>query len=276
MIATQDYGWTQHALRAGFAWPEATDWAMAQAAAAGFTAWEPLLGTPEDASRVGDLGRALGLALRSIFLTGVLHEPALAKQTRARFRTVAAVAAGYGCKQAMVYPSARPGQAAKSDTELVLQAEQLGLLARDLRLLGVQLCYHPEEVEMRLAAREFHHMLLATNPTEVALCLDPDAIWRGAGQSHLALMDTLTMHGSRTAALHLRQSQGGTWNEVLGPGDLDYPAILATLDELGARPALILELALEKETEVTLDPLAAHAASLSYIRQGLAPLVRAA
>ena len=273
MIATQEYGWSQHAARAGLSWPQATGWAMQQAASAGFSAWEPLLSSPEDATRVGDLARSHGLTMPSIFLTGTLHEAGGAEAALGRFQKTAAIAARYGCRQAMVYPSALPGQAAKSDPELTLQAAQLTLISHSLRRLGIQLCYHPEEAEMRRAACEFHHMMLATDPSEVALCLDPDTVFRAAGNSNLAVMDSLSLYGNRVAALHLRQMRNGIWSEVLGPGDLDYPAILAALIGVHVKPALIVELAVEDLTPVTLAAQDAHRQSLDYVRQYLVPML---
>ena len=58
MIVTQDYGWSQLAKRAGRSWPEATDWAMAQAVMAGFQGWEPFVATPADLDRIAALARA--------------------------------------------------------------------------------------------------------------------------------------------------------------------------------------------------------------------------
>ena len=273
MIATQEYGWSQQATRAGLSGPQATSWAMQQAATAGFSAWEPLLSSPEDASRVGDLARAHGLAMPSIFLTGTLHKADCAGEALDRFQKTAAIAAHYGCHQVMVYPSALPGQAYKSDRELTLQAAQLTILSRNLRPLGIQLCYHPEEPEMRRAACEFHHMMLATDATDVALCLDPDTIFRATGHSRLAVMDSLSLFGHRVAALHLRQMQSGVWSEALGPGDLDYPAIIAALVGAHVTPALIVELAIEDLTAITLAPQDAHRQSLDYVRQYLLPII---
>lgn len=276
VIATQDYGWSQHARRTGRAWPEATDWAIGEAAAAGFTAWEPFLASPEDAARVGALAQKHGLRLPSIFVSGILHDPASAAATAARFLHIIRVAAGYGCHQVMVYPSPLAEQAGKSDVQLMFQSAQLNALGRRFQGFGVQLCYHPEEAEMRFAAREFHHMLIATDPGLVTLCLDADTVWRGAGFSSVAVMDVVALYGPRVTALHLRQSRGRVWDEVLGEGDLDYPAILSALARLGARPSLIVELALEDATPTTMDAQAAHRQSLDYTRATLTPLLAVA
>ena len=62
-MATQDYGWSQIAARAGLAWPEAVPWAMQCATQAGFAAWEPFLRTAADARRIGQQAVDHGLAM---------------------------------------------------------------------------------------------------------------------------------------------------------------------------------------------------------------------
>ena len=83
--------------------------AMGEAAAAGFTAWEPLLASREDARRVNDLAQTHGLRLPPIFVTGNLHDPAVAAATEARFLQTVSKAAGSGCRQVMVSPSPLTG-----------------------------------------------------------------------------------------------------------------------------------------------------------------------
>jgi inosose dehydratase len=76
----------------------------------------------------------------------------------------------------------------KSDAEqLAEQAENLDRLGAELKKRGMTLAYHTHDVELRAAAREFHHMLLATNPANVSLCLDVHWVYRGSGNSQVAL-----------------------------------------------------------------------------------------
>jgi inosose dehydratase len=113
----------------------------------------------------------------------------------------------------------------KSDGELATQARALQTLAERLAVHGVRLAYHTHDAEMRHAAREFHHMLLATDPAVVGLCLDAHWIYRGAGNSQVALFDIVQLYGSRVVSLHLRQSRNGVWTETLDEADgadLDY------------------------------------------------------
>ena len=69
----------------------------------------------------------------------------------------------------------------------------------------------------------------------------------------------------------LARRQGMLWPqatdraEVVGPGDLDYPAIAAALAAKRRKPLLVVEHAYEDGTPDTLDPVAAHRQSLTYV-----------
>ena len=257
MIVTQDYGWSQVVRRRGRMWPEAADWAMDQAVLAGFDGWEPYVQTAADAVRIGRLAVARGLAMPSVFVSGDLIGIADIE----RMKAAARAAVPFGARWVAVYPAAREGRQ-KSDAELDLQADHLCAFARalgpDLRVL-----YHPEEPEMQDGAREVHHVLGNCAADLVGFCLDPDTFWRGGGMA--AVMETIDRHGDRVEALHIRQSQGGVWAEVVGPGDMDYPAIAAALAAKGSRPLLVVEHAYDAATVVTLDPVAAHRQSRLYV-----------
>lgn len=276
MIASQDYGWSQWAAREGRAWPTATGQAMEQAHAAGIRAWEPLLRSVDDARRIGTLALQHGLQMPSVFLTGPLHEVEAAAATVTTLAEIVRASLAFGCASALIYPAPLQGAAQdKTDPQLATQARALEALAWALAPLDVRLIYHPEEGEMRQAAREFHHMLLATDPTLLGLCLDPDTVWRGAGFSQIALFDIIRLHGHRVDSVHLRQSQAGVWAEVLGPGDLDYPALIAALAARGAAPRLVIEQALEPATPATLTAFEAHRQSADYVARALLPLLHA-
>ena len=269
MIATQEYGWTQLADRAGLRWPDAADWAMAQAAAAGFDAWEPLVHGPDDLRRVAETAGRHGLAMPSIFLSGPLGG-AEAGATLDRMRATLRAAGAMGCRLASVYPSP-DASGWKPDAALVAQARNLGALAQAARGEGVQVLYHPEEGCLHHGAREMAHMLLATDPDEVGLCLDPDTVWRASGGSMVAVLDVLRSWGARVAEVHLRQCRAGVWTEALGPGDVDFAAVAGALRAAGARPFVAVEHAFEEGTVVTLDPVEAHRRSLRYVEDAFLP-----
>ncbi len=261
VIATQDYGWSQLAARAGLTWPEATGWAMDRAVEAGITAWEPFLKDAEAARRVGALAAERGLAMPSAFVAGPLHGDG-AGAAMERIAGIARAAAAFGCRMLMIYPEpARDGR--KSDAALATQARNLEALAR--RIAPVALLYHAEEAEMAEDAREFEHVLANTDPALLRLCLDPDSLWRGGAGTAEALLAVTRRHLDRIDAVHLRQSQGGVWGEVIGPGDLPLQALA---DLLAPRaPFLVIEHAYEEATPHSLDPVEAHRRSLTYVQR---------
>ena len=52
----------------------------------------------------------------------------------------------------------------KTDQQLLDQAVALDKLGAELRAMGLTLAYHTHDSEFRAGAREFHHMMLATDP----------------------------------------------------------------------------------------------------------------
>ena len=110
------------------------------------------------------------------------------------------------------------GPQSKTDDQLKLQARLLSQLGARLSDLGLVLAYHNHDAELRHAAREFHHMMLGTDPSTVTLCLDAHWIYRGSGNSSVALFDVLKLYGPRISELHLRQSRDGVWTEDLCDG----------------------------------------------------------
>lgn len=260
-MATQDYGWSQIAARAGLAWPEAVPWAMQCATQAGFAAWEPFLRTAADARRIGQQAVDHGLAMPSVFVAGVLFNADQGAATSARIVELVAEAVRFGCERVTIYPEPKHGSV-KSDGELSLQAKNLNRLAEALS--GVSLLYHPEEPEMADGAHEYQHVLTQTDPGLVRLCLDPDAIWRGAALSEPLKLDLVRQYADRTDAIHLRQSVNGVWAEVIGAGDMPLSDIAALTKPFN--PHLIVEHAYEAGTPQTLGPVAAHRQSIAFIR----------
>jgi inosose dehydratase len=117
---------------------------------------------------------------------------------------------------------------------------------------------------MRNAAREFHHMMLATDPEHVSLCLEAHWLYRGAGNSQQAMFDIMRLYGKRIAEVHLRQSKNGIWTETFGEGDIDYTRFAKELSALKLRPHLVLEQCIEKQSPDTLDAVAAHRQDVQY------------
>jgi inosose dehydratase len=276
-IGTQAYGWSQIAARDGRDWGSSLEWALDQAEQAGLTSWEPLLSSATEVRPIAEAARRRGLELHSVYMGGILHDPEVAPKTVADMTEIAHQAAEHGTRLAVVNPNPIDwnSKADKSDAQLAYQLERLSELAEALASTGLTLCYHTHDAEMRQGAREFHHMLVGTDPARVKLCLDPHWIYRGAGNSQLALLDIIRLYGARIEEIHIRQSQNEIWDETVGAGDLDYALIAAEIARHGVRPFVVVEHALEPGTPNRLGNVEAHARSRHYSEAVFAPLFAA-
>ena len=267
-VACASYSWEQFYAREGRNFAASLDEGLGDVARSGLDGYESAIGSPADLDRLIPLLRKHGLELRSLYVSTELHLPETSDD---RIRLVLDIArqanSEAGTRLIVTNPSPlrRGGQEDKDDGQLRRQAERLDALGAGLRRLGVTLAYHTHDVEMRKAAREFHHMMLATSPDNVSLCLDAHWIYRGCGNSSVALFDIVSLYGGRIRELHLRQSVEGVWTETFGPGDIDYPELARRLSGLKLSPHLVLEQAPEKGTPKTTDPVALHRASREYV-----------
>jgi inosose dehydratase len=116
-------------------------------------------------------------------------------------------------------------------------------------------------------------MMVGTDPAYVTFCLDAHWIYRGAGNSEVALFDVLKLYGSRITELHLRQSKNNIWTETFGEGDIDYPALAKQLLDMGVRPHLVMEQAVETGTPKTMSTVEAFKKSSQYAREVFAAFV---
>jgi inosose dehydratase len=262
-IGTNCYGWTQIAAREGRAYDRAR--AMADAAKAELTGWEDAFGETSDPAAVVADAAAAGLAMRSAYVFGTFHTEDAAAASQAHALRMADALQPHGVTRFISNPNPLPGGALKSDSELRVQARALERLGLALRARGAELLFHTHSPEMRASAREFHHMLAATDPSAVRLCLDLHWVYRGSENSQVALEDIIRLYADRVAELHIRQSQGGIWDQTVGPGDIDLALVAQMLAERGVRPLLVIEHAYEVGTPATIDPVSAHAASVSYV-----------
>jgi inosose dehydratase len=110
-------------------------------------------------------------------------------------------------------------------------------------------------------------MLTATDPAHVKFCLDVHWVFRGCGDSQVAIFDVLEHYGERIVELHLRQSKDGVWTETFGAGgDIDYPRLAVWLRRHRIRPLLTLEQAVEAKSPRTTDAITAHRAGVRDVR----------
>jgi inosose dehydratase len=240
----------------------------------GIDGYEPSIGSLEELRRLAPPLRKRGLDLSSIYVNTSLHESAEAERSITQVLTLAHEVRTLGTRIIVTNPNPIRwgGPENKSDDQLRTQVAALERLGKELASLHVTLAYHNHDIELRQAAREFHHMMTGTDPRYVSLCLDAHWVYRGSGNSSVALFDVVKLYGERIREVHLRQSQNGVWSETLCPGDIDYEALARALVQKHARPNLVLEVAVEQGTPKTLDPVTAHLQSAEYARKVFAAL----
>jgi len=273
-LACNQYPWIVYYRREGRDFGASLDQGFADVAASGIDGFEPIINGPQDIDRLEPLLRKHRLQMRSLYVNSVLHDPEQAPRSIDHIIEIARRAKRLGTQIIVTNPSPIRwgGQQDKNDSQLRLQAESLERLGRRLSAMGMILAYHNHDVELRQAAREFHHMMVGTDPKYVTLCLDAHWIYRGSGNSTVALFDVLKLYGRRVSELHLRQSKQGIWSEVFEDGDIDYAALAKYLAETGVRPHLVLEQAVESGTPKTMGTVEAFRRSCAYARKVFAVL----
>ncbi len=273
-LATNQYPWFTFYRREGRDWNQSADTALGEVAQAGLNGFEPLVTSTEQLDQLIPLLAKHGLEMRSLYVNSVLHEPNAVEKSIETVLAIADRAKKAGTRIIVTNPSPIRwgGPENKSDRQLVIQAQSLDRLGALLRERGLVLSYHNHDIELRNAAREFHHMMLATGPENVSLCLDAHWIYRGSGNSSVALFDVVQLYGKRITELHLRQSIDGVWTETLCDGDIDYRRLVDQLAALGIKPHLVVEQAVEKDSPNTLRAMEAHRRSCQYARKVFAPL----
>jgi inosose dehydratase len=275
-VATNTYPWGTFASRDGGAFVVHSDDALATIASAGFRGYEPIVTDVKELDGLGERLEAHGLDMRSLYVNSTLHDESAAAASIEQVVAIARRAAEIGTRIIVTNPSPLRwgGTENKTDGQIRAQAIALDRLGRELRTLGLTLAYHNHDAELRLGAREFHHMLTATDPASVKFCLDAHWVFRGCGDSQVALFDVLEHYADRIVELHLRQSRGGVWMEVFNAdGDVDYARLSAWLQQHNVRPRLTLEQAVETGTPKTVDAVTAHRQGLAVVRDVFAWMV---
>jgi len=273
-VASNEYSWTVFYARENRDFKQSLEAGLRDVERSRLNGLEPFCEKPEEVDRIAPLLKKHGLEMRSLYVNSTLHEPDKADASIEQILAVARKAKAVGTRFIVTNPSPIrwAGPENKDDKQLRTQAAALGKLGRELSGLGLTLAYHNHDMELRNGAREFHHMMVGTDPALVSLCLDAHWIYRGTGNSSVALFDIVELYGSRVVEVHLRQSQSGTWSETFGEGDIDYSRLAARLKAKGVKPHLVLEVAVEKGTPKTLDPVAAHRKSVEYAQKVFAGL----
>ena len=268
-LACNQYPWTVFYARDNRDFNQELDKGLSEVAASRFDGYEPLANNPQELDRLGPLLKKHSLEIRSLYVNSALHERDKAQASIESVLAIARRAKELGTKIIVTNPSPIRwgGPENKDDAQLRVQAAAIGKLGRELKAMGLMLAYHNHDIELRNAAREFHHMMAGTDPAYVTLCLDAHWIYRGAGNSSVALFDVLKLYGSRITELHLRQSKDNIWTEAMCDGDIDYEAVAKYLLEINVRPHLVMEQAVEAGSSKTMSTIEASRESSQYARR---------
>lgn len=260
-VATNAYPWITFARRANQQLKMHSDEFLAEIAQTGITGYEPIINDPSALVGLGNRLEKHGLYMRSLYVNSTLHDEARSESSITGVLAIADEAVRIGATIIVTNPSPIRwgGPEDKSDAQLRTQAVALDRLGAELRKRGMMLAYHNHDAELRQGGREFHHMLTATDPENVKLCLDAHWVFRGCGNSEVAVFDALSHYHQRIIELHLRQSNDGVWNESFAAtGDIDYLRLFRYLAERDIEPHFVLEQAVEGKSSNDLTAVEAH------------------
>ena len=245
---------------------------LAEIAMSGVKGFEPIAGSAEDVRRLGSLLEKHKLEMRSLYVNSRLHESAGFDEA---IRGVLAIAKEAKALETKIIvtnpvPIRWGGLEDKSHAQLKVQSTALNELGIEVRKLGLTLAYHNHDAELRQSAREFHYMLTATDPENVKLCLDSHWIYRGCGDSQVALFDAMAHYHTRIVELHLRQSVNGILLETSSmEGDIDYSRLFEQLKTWQLKPHPVLEQAVEEKSPDMLSAVEAHRLGLKNLLQAV-------
>jgi len=269
MLATNIYPWLTFYRRQGRDFEANLESSIKEIKQSGADSLEPILSTPEKTVQLADALIDQGVAMVSAYVNSKLHEKADVQESIDTVLKLTRIAQDrMGTKIIVTNPIhiRWDGPENKNDDQIKLQGESLTTLGEALSREGLTLAYHNHDPELRLAGREFHHMLASTDPRYVKFCLDSHWIFRGSGDSNVALYDVIKLYGDRIVELHVRQSRKGIWTETLGDGDIDYSFLTKVIREIGIHPLVTVEQAVEENSPNTMDSLAAHKISHARAR----------
>ena len=268
-ISCQQYTWFSYYQREGRKWMEDPTASLKAYIKSGLRGYEPSFGNPEEVKELKNHLETQQIWSKSMYVNSTLHEPQLVEKNIENIIAIAEEATKIGIKIIVTNPSPIKwgGAENKTDDHLKTQAIALNLLGKKLKKLGLALAYHNHDAEMREGAREFHHMLTGTDPENVKLCLDAHWIYRGSGNSQVALFDIVELYADRIVELHLRQSHDGIWSEVFGEGDINYVRLADVMNNKNLSPHIVLEQAVENGTPYTMGTVEAISKSLANVKR---------
>ena len=139
-FSTNEYPWLTFYEREGREWDASRNACVREVRLSGFQAMEPTVDSPEQPSRIATTTREERIALPSMYVGSVLHDPARSEVEMARVIAIAKVARAAGTRIIVTNPSPIRWGADeyKSDQQLELQPRNLQLYGRWIRELHLR------------------------------------------------------------------------------------------------------------------------------------------
>ncbi len=267
-ISCNSYNWYTFFGRENKTWGEDLGLCFEQLVQTGIPAYEPSFNNAEEVEKMSPFLKKTGIQMPSIYVNSVLHTQTDGEKSISTILEIAKAAQKLGTKIIVTNPTPLVwgGDVLKTDEQLEIQAQNMDKLGATLRKIGLKLAYHTHDTEMKAGAREFHHVMLNTKPQNVSFCMDVHWVYRGSGNSQVAVFDVLKLYGNRIVELHIRQSVKGIWTETFGEGDIDYKRFATALKAMNLKPHLVIEQCLEDKTVVSQSCVEAHIKDLAAIK----------
>lgn len=267
-ISCSEYDWITFYARDGKNWGENPDACLAEFSSAKIPGLELSLNHPDQLEKLIPSLKKYQIQIPSVYIASMMHEESAAIKSSETILSIAEIARSLGTKIIVTNPNPIQwgDEQLKTDQQLSCQSAHLESLGKSLRQLGIRLAYHTHDMELKAGAREFHHVLQNTSSESLSFCMDVHWIYRGSGNSQLAVFDTLKMYGDRIISFHLRQSKNGIWTETFeAEGDIDYVQFAKEVKKMGINAHLVIEQCLEEKTVRKLDVVQAHKINLREI-----------
>jgi len=201
-----------------------------------------------------------GMKIPIAYANSLLHDSNVSERSIQTVLAMAEKSLDAGVKILDINPE--PSAYKKTIEEISFEAKSLEILSQKLKEIDLQLSVHYHDEMMRSDAKELRYILNNTDPGLVKLTLDFHWAFR-AGVDPIQL---LQQYGSRTVAIHLRNSVNGIWREALCDGEVDYKWTSAILRAMDWKGLIVVELANEKGVRKDNTIEENHLISRQYVR----------